>query len=237
MAERRTWSHEEATEALVEELLALREVVASLTDEEWRRPTRCRWDPDHPWDVRAALAHTNISIGMTATFADELADVTPDRDRVTFFINDPRTVAPIVDQYAWKGIEQQSTADLVRAYDDMVERTITAARDTPASATAPAFFGPMTMGEFLPTRVLEAVVHGLDVSEGAGRPTHMTPTATAITVQLLEDLLARRALLLYPLFMRESGAQRPDDLADDLAWIEVATGRRPYPDARFPILQ
>jgi uncharacterized protein (TIGR03083 family) len=237
MDEAHTWTHAEASEALAQELGALRELLVNLSDEEWTRPTRCRWNADHPWDVRALVAHINISIGMTAGFAADLAEVVPDKDRVSFFINDPRLVAPIVDEYAWKGIEGQTPADLRSAYDDMVEKSVTAARDTSAEATAPAFFGPMTMGELLPTRVLEAVVHGHDVSEAVGRPPHMTPTAKAMTVQLLEDLLERRATLLFPLFLRGEGAKRPADLADDMAFIEVATGRRPHSDPRFPILQ
>src|SRR5581483_7890286 len=106
-------------------------------------------------------------------------------------------VAPIVDEYAWKGIEQANPAQLRAAYDQVVESTISAAQSTPPTAVSATFFGPMTMAEFLPTRTLEAVVHGHDVSEAVGRPPHITPAARAVTVALLEDLLARRALLLY----------------------------------------
>src|SRR5581483_11889605 len=74
---------------------------------------------------------------------------------------------------------------------------------------AVTFFGPMTMAEFLPTRVLEAVVHGHDASEAVGRPPHMTPTAKMMTVGLLEELLARRAQLLFPAALRAEGARRP----------------------------
>lgn len=84
----------------------------------------------------------------------------------------------------------------------------------------------MTLEEFLPTRVVEAVVHGHDVSEALGRPPHIVPAARAMTVKLLEDLLERR-----------KAGKRPADLTDAIAFIEVATGRRPHPDPRFPVLQ
>jgi uncharacterized protein (TIGR03083 family) len=236
MAETRTWTYEEHTEALAEELRALQALLASLTDEEWLRPTRCRWNPEHPWDVRALVSHINISIGMLPGFAANLVDAVPDRDRVSFFINEPRLVAPIVDEYAWKSVDQGPEA-LRRAFDEVVESTIAGAHNTPRTATSATFFGTMTLEEFLPTRTLEAVVHGNDVSDAVGRPPHVTPAAQAITVKLLEDLLARRALSFYPIFQREAGAKRPDELSDDLAFIQVATGRRPHPDQRFPILQ
>ena len=41
-------------------------------------------------------------------------------------------------------------------------------------------------------------------------------------------------------FTRDSATgliPRPPDLADDLAFIEVATGRRAHGDSRFPVLQ
>ncbi|GEM_PF-320735 len=231
------WTYDEASEALAQELRALHALLASLSAEAWLRPTRCRWNPSRPWDVRALVSHINISIGMLPGFAAELADVAPEKDRVSFFINEPRLVAPIVDEYAWKGIEGQTPEGLLRAYEEVVAATLAAARATPPEAAAVTFFGPMTMAEFLPTRVLEAVVHGHDASEAVGRPPHMTPTAKMMTVGLLEELLARRAQLLFPAALRAEGARRPSDLSDDIAFIEVATGRRPYPDARFPILQ
>jgi uncharacterized protein (TIGR03083 family) len=236
VADARSWTYEEACKALGDELRALQDLLASLSDEDWDRPTRCRWNPDRPWNVRALVAHINISIGMTPGFVADRAQVSPEKDRVGFFINEPRLTSPIVDKYAWLSADSQSPAELRRAFDNVVDTTVNAARETPADATAPVFFGAMTMGEFLPTRVLEAVVHGHDVSEAVGRPPHMTPVARAMTVKILEDLLARRAAMFFPLMMREAGAMRPADL-DDVAYIEVATGRRPSSDGRFPLMQ
>lgn len=48
-----------------------------------------------------------------------------------------------------------------------------------------------------------------------------TSGALAITVATLEALL---------------GGPRPTDLADNVAFVEAATGRRPHPDPRLPLL-
>ena len=237
MATATSWTYQQATEALAEELYALQALLAGLSDAEWQRPTRCRWDAGHPWDVRALVAHINISIGMLPGFTAALSEVSPDKDRLSFFINEPRLVAPIVDEYAWKTSAGQSPRDLLRAYEQVVEQTVAAARTTPPGATAVSFFGAMNLEEFLHTRILEAIVHGHDVSEAVGRLPHMTPAARAMTVTLLQDLLERRSQLFYPVMLRGESGKRPADLADDVAFIEVATGRRPHPDRRFPILQ
>ena len=77
------------------------------------------------------------------------------------------------------------------------------------------------MVEYVPTRVVEVCVHGLDLRDALGAPPTPTPAALASTVSTLEGLLA---------------GPRPPDLPDDVAFVEAATGRRPHTDLRFPLL-
>ncbi|MCI0686348.1 MAG: hypothetical protein L0Y54_03790, partial [Sporichthyaceae bacterium] len=72
----------------------------------------------------------------------------------------------------------------------------------------------MRLGEFVPSRVVEAVVHGLDLTDALGRPPMATPEGIALTARILDELLARRTV-----------GGRPADLTDDLAWIRAASGR------------
>jgi hypothetical protein len=84
----------------------------------------------------------------------------------------------------------------------------------------------MQLGEFVPSRVLEAVVHGLDLTDALGREPMATPDGIAITAAILDDLLARRTV-----------PGRPADLqGDDLAWIRAASGRGEHPDPRLPLI-
>jgi len=68
------------------------------------------------------------------------------------------------------------------------------------------------------SRVVEAVVHGLDLTLALGRAPIATPEGTALTASILDDLLARRTL-----------GRRPADLGDDLAWVLAASGRAEAP--------
>jgi hypothetical protein len=77
------------------------------------------------------------------------------------------------------------------------------------------------------SRVVEAVVHGLDLTDALGREPMCTPEGVAVTAAILDELLARRTV-----------PGRPADLVgDDLAWVRAASGRSPaHPDPRLPLI-
>jgi hypothetical protein len=81
------------------------------------------------------------------------------------------------------------------------------------------------LDEFISTRIVEAVVHGIDLTDAVARPPTATPEGVAHTARLLDSLLART---------RAGG--RPPDLADDVAWLRAASGRDAHPDPRLPLL-
>ena len=83
----------------------------------------------------------------------------------------------------------------------------------------------MRLGEFVPSRVVEAVVHGFDLTDALDRDTIATPAGIAATAGILDELLARKTV-----------AGRPDDLADDLAWVRAASGRSEHADPRLPLI-
>jgi hypothetical protein len=76
------------------------------------------------------------------------------------------------------------------------------------------------------TRVVEGVVHGLDLTDAMGWEPSATAAGIAMTAEILDELLARRTV-----------AGRPSDLADDLTWIRAASGRGlDHPDPRLPLI-
>jgi hypothetical protein len=83
----------------------------------------------------------------------------------------------------------------------------------------------MELGEFVPSRVVEAMVHGMDLTNALGRETIATPAGVELTAEILDDLLARRTV-----------AGRPDDLGDDMAWVRAASGRAEHDDPRLPLI-
>jgi hypothetical protein len=84
----------------------------------------------------------------------------------------------------------------------------------------------MRLDEFVASRVVEAVVHGLDLTDALGREPMATPEGVAVTAAILDDLLARKTV-----------AGRPPDLGNDMVWVRAASGRGPeHPDPRLPLI-
>jgi hypothetical protein len=66
----------------------------------------------------------------------------------------------------------------------------------------------------------------MDLTDALGAPPLHMPTTTTMAAEVLDEVLARRAV---------SG--RPADLEDDdLAFIRAAAGRGEYPDPRLPVV-
>ena len=76
------------------------------------------------------------------------------------------------------------------------------------------------------TRLVETRVHGMDLTDALGAPPLSMPKTTMMAAEVLDEVLARRAV-----------PGRPADMeGDDLAFIRVAAGRGEHPDPRLPIV-
>jgi hypothetical protein len=208
------------------ELRAVEGVLAGLTDDDWARATRLVPEGDvPPWRVADLVGHIDISIGLTLGLLDTVQAGQPGRDRVSFFIADRSQVAPVVYDYAVKHAAEQTRETLVQQTGSTFSRSLDGIRVTDRDAIGSGFFALMTLEEWVPTRVVEAVVHGMDLTDALDRPTVATADGIALTAGILDDLLARRTV-----------AGRPGDLADDEAWVRAASGRREHPDPRLPLV-
>jgi hypothetical protein len=84
----------------------------------------------------------------------------------------------------------------------------------------------MRLDEFVATRLVETRVHGMDLTDALGAPLLPMPRTTVMAAEVLDEVLARRAV-----------PGRPADLeADDLVFIRAAAGRGEHPDPRLPVV-
>ena len=114
----------------------------------------------------------------------------------------------------------------MRILDHTFARTLEVARSNPPDLIGPGYYALLRLDELVASRVVEAVVHGLDLTDALGRPAFTTPRAAALATQILDELLARRTV-----------AGRPADLAsDDAAFIRAASGRGKHADPRLPLI-
>ena len=220
-------SYETTIDTLAGELARIEAAFRGLTGPEWAAATLLvPVDPDLPhWTVFELAGHFDISIGLTRMLIDGRDQQQPARDRTSFFINPRSETGPVVYQYAYTMVEGKTPADMPGVLAETFGRTIEESRAVPADTVGPGYFAPMRVDEFVASRVVEAVVHGLDLTLALGRDTIATPEGIALTAAILDDLLARRTL-----------GRRPDDLYDDLAWVLAASGRAEHPDNRLPLI-
>jgi uncharacterized protein (TIGR03083 family) len=220
-------AHDEAVSTLAAELATVEEFVRGLSAEDWNRPTLLEpFDAGAPpWTVKELVAHIDISIGLTLGFLDSIQEGQPGRDRVSFFIADRSQVAPVVYDYA-KGLASQHSAEsLTDKLGETFRATVAGARQHPGETVGSGYFALMRLDEWIPSRTVEAVVHGLDLTDAAGAPTIASNDGVATTKSILDELLARRTV-----------PGRPADLDDDVAFIRVASGRAKHTDPRFPLV-
>ena len=123
--------------------------------------------------------HFDISIGLTRMLIDSAQEGQPGRDRVSFFIFPRSEVAPVVYDYAYTMVEGKKPGDMPGVLAETFAKTVEESRATPPDTVGSGYYALMRLGEFVPSRVVEAVVHGLDLTDALGRDTIATPAGVA----------------------------------------------------------
>jgi uncharacterized protein (TIGR03083 family) len=122
--------------------------------------------------------------------------------------------------------EGHTPATILDKIRETFDQAFEAIRTTSPDTIGPGFFGPMRLDEFVATRLVETQVHGMDLTDALGVPPLPMPRVTTMAAEVLDEVLARRAV-----------PGRPADLeGDDLAFIRAASGRGEHPDPRLPVV-
>jgi uncharacterized protein (TIGR03083 family) len=215
------------------ELAQLEQAFRGLTKTDWHRPTLLQPPSDMlpRWTIFELAGHVDIAIGgVTRMLIASQQDGQVGRDRVSFFIFPRAQVAPVFYDYAYTMVEGKSPEQMADVLAETFTQTIEEARATSPDVVGQFEFDDgdgmlMRLGEFVPSRMVEAVVHGLDLTDALGQEPIATPEGVSVTAAIFDELLAR---ITVP--------GRPADLTDDMAWVRAASGRAPHPDPRLPLL-
>jgi hypothetical protein len=130
-----------------------------------------------------------------------------------------------VYDYAFTLVQGKTPADMLRVLHQTFSDAISQARAVPAGTVGPGYFAPMRADEFVASRIVEAVVHGIDLTQALGRDYIATTDGIIETAEILDDLLARRTV-----------GRRPPELSNNLEWILAASGRSDFEDNRLPLI-
>jgi hypothetical protein len=225
-----TRSYDEIVDALEEALEALEGTLAVLSEEDWARPTLLKpTTPDlPPWTILELAAHMDVFMGIALGLMAEPQTGPPGIDGASFCIAaSDGSQGAILYRYMADHATGQTPGTMLDAVHGTFKRSLEGARANPPDTVGPAFYGLIRLDEFLATRIAEAVIHGLDLTDALGRPPLPMPKAVPIAAAVLDEVVART---------RVPG--RPADLgADDVAFIRAASGRGEHPDPRFPVVR
>ena len=222
-----TRSYEEIVDAVEEGLEAIEATLARLSEEDWNRPTLLRPANDAPpWTVLELAAHMDIFMAITLGLMGEPQQAPPAIDGASFCIAcSDGSQGAMLYQYMADHAKGHTPGTILEAVHGTFKSALEGARNNPPDTIGPAFYGLIRLDEFMATRTVEAVVHGLDLTDALGRPPLPMPKAVPIAAEMLDEVLARTKV-----------AGRPADLADDLAFIRAASGRGEHSDPRLPVV-
>ena len=148
-----------SVEAARAELARVEQAFRGLTESDWRRPTLLQpLDETLPhWTLFELAGHFDISIGLTRMLISSQQDGQVGRDRVSFFIFSRVEHAPTVYDYAYTMVEGKSPGQMAGVLAETFSRTIEEARANPPDLVGSGYYALMRLGEFVPSRVVEAV--------------------------------------------------------------------------------
>ncbi|MEE4023730.1 maleylpyruvate isomerase family mycothiol-dependent enzyme [Gordonia sp. PKS22-38] len=166
-----------------------------------------RWnDPGlGDWNIRSLVGHTSRALKTVATYA-----YTPAADITLADAADYYLATAAFDQAAVSARGVQAGADLgddpVGRISAMVEEAMTALHSTDPDSAIETPFGGIRFGDYVPTRVFELAVHGLDLARALGESLTLPANVADDAVGLLGRIAIARGdgpLLLMALTGRE----------------------------------
>jgi uncharacterized protein (TIGR03083 family) len=220
-------TYHEDLATLEHELNGIEKLLGSISDTEWAVPTGLV--PVEPtqshWTVLELTGHLGFGMSMLGNLLSTESQLPPQYDRTSFFQLPRAQVGPVVYQIAYEIVEGKTPADLMAYCHETFTDALARASAADPGFVGSALVGEMRIDEFVPTRIVEAVVHGLDISLTLGRDHRPTDAALSTVAAILDTLLWAR-----------DQQRRPPALADDWTWIQVAAGRARHRDLPMPLI-
>ncbi|HVM18571.1 MAG TPA: maleylpyruvate isomerase family mycothiol-dependent enzyme [Egibacteraceae bacterium] len=201
--------------AFAQECATIEETLRAVPADAWGRPALGEWD------LSQLVAHLVRGAGRVPAYLGQPVDGEPGVDRVEYWRFDADAESPGVAQRAIDEAAGVDPATWPQRFADTWPAAVAAADEAGPDRILTTFRGPMRLDEYVATRVLEVVVHHMDVRAALDLPPVATPAAARLTMAMLEGLL---------------GEPRPRNMGRT-RFIQAGTGRISVDDPRFPLLR
>jgi len=195
--------------ALREECEAVSEVVLALPEGAFGRPTRCA-----DWNVKELLAHMLRDMRRLVMGLEDPAPPKATHDDLGYWRqHEEAASAPRISARTTRfAAEFPKGTDIARAWDETWHQAVATAEHAAPGRIVSTWGPAMELDQYLRTRVLEILVHRMDLEDALGKDFEPADEAVSIVEETLAGLL---------------GEEPPADLGwGGVEFIEAACGRR-----------
>lgn len=180
----------EVRAAFVEGSRFVLDAIEAVGDDQWQQPGLGEWT------VRELAVHATRAWSTVVTYAATAGELTLSSPG-EYYLSVLGTES-LHEQVAQRTRAQAADIDttvLEYARSAFAEAETVLER-TPADHVIECAGGGIRVIDYLPTRVVELVVHGIDLCDAIGRAVEVPPLAMETTLQVLAELAVRRPAVL-----------------------------------------
>lgn len=181
----RTFTHSEAVSAFGLAGRRFLSAVRTVDDEQWDLPGLGEWN------VRELVAHTVRAFRTVDQYLDgTVRDPTPLASAAEYF----RLVLAEEEPHLHIAMRARREApdlgdDPIAVAEALADLAIRTVERAPAAAPVHTFVGVIALPDYLATRVVELIVHTLDLAAALGLDLAIPPLPARMAVQVLGDLV------------------------------------------------
>lgn len=160
-----------------------RSLVGAIPDTAWDQPALGEWN------VRELVAHTSRAFRTVVEYIDgEPKDPTEIATAAEYFRIVLAEETPHVHIAERARREAAAESDWVTALDQIVAEAMAIVDGSEPAVPVHLFVGEMPLSQYLATRVLEVVIHGIDLAAALDMPSTPPGPAMRVTLLVLADL-------------------------------------------------
>lgn len=160
-----------------------RSIVGAIDDDRWEQAALGEWT------VKELVAHTDRAYKTIIDYTvGDVKDDTILYSAAGYFRTVLAEQTPHVHIANRAHQEAAERDDWLRATDELADTAERIVEDLPSDASVHTFVGEMLLDQYLATRIVELVVHGLDLAAAIDLPTPPPVTAGRVALTVLLDL-------------------------------------------------
>jgi len=172
--------------------------TAALVGDRWDRPGLGEWD------VRALVGHTSRSLVTVEIYLARPAAAAEMASAADYFRATRAAAAGPVVAARGRDAGTALGADPAAAVAEIAERVRALVDTQDGSEVVTTIAGGMRLGDYLPTRTFELVVHTADLATALGVPPDVPATSAAQALHIITDLAVADGLA-GPLLLAATG--------------------------------